>query len=262
MPETRNFTMTQNKLTSAPPLLRFTKDFRQYLRGRLEPNADLTISYDADRLTQERSIEGWSIEAYLKFSEAGPVSQITLQSITGITQTNKLSVEPGEGTMVTGQIKIPPDAQEVIIWFVNTGKSGATYYDSNNEQNYVFRFLQEDLFIQEANIQVPSGDPFSRLNVTIAAQPVISKIWLDYEVANSPLDKPVQRQAELAMTGKVDSQGRKLWATQNEPVPHNAVINLSIEYQVGQRTFIDDNDRRQYLIAEKQKSIQAGVMVG
>ena len=81
----------------------------------------------------------------------------------------ELSLEAGEGTMMRGQIELPADADHLALWFLNTGATGAQYWDSNSGTNFVFRFVAEDLEVESAKVTRDAHAARSWFRVAISA---------------------------------------------------------------------------------------------
>src|SRR3954469_461018 len=140
------------------PHITFTKNWEQLPFGNLVPGSTVVIAYDPNRLPNERSnyngAPTWSITAFYRFSQNGPIASQQLEIQTGDVVT-RFSDDPVEATMMTTSIDIPSDAAELMLWFINSGQSGFQYWDSDNGQNYIFRFTSID--IQGENAPVADG---------------------------------------------------------------------------------------------------------
>lgn len=116
--------------------LSFTADFQQNASETLKPGAEVTVLFDSNRLPYERSTNTkgkaeWTISAFTQFSTEGTVNEIKLAPA-------KKGKAATEDTTLKGVFTIPADSSEVIIWFLNTGKSENLYFDSNFGSNYRF----------------------------------------------------------------------------------------------------------------------------
>ena len=109
------------------PHITFTGTWEQLPFGNLVPGATALIAYDPNRLPEERSTYNgaptWSITAFYRFSPNGPVASRQLDIQTGDVVA-RFSDDPVEATMMTTSIEIPSDAEELSLWFLNTGRSG------------------------------------------------------------------------------------------------------------------------------------------
>lgn len=119
----------------------FSRDFQQTASGELKPGSEITILFDAARLPIERSLNEkgkpvWTISAFFQALPAGSVSRIDLAP-------EKKKTKAAEETVLKGLFTIPEGCAEASIWFLNTGKTGAEYYDSDFGKNYRFPVLPE-----------------------------------------------------------------------------------------------------------------------
>jgi len=139
----------------------------------------------AERLPNERSTyQGtptWSITAYVKFSETGQPQSYVLKSLTGPVR-RKTTNESGSGTIMKANVPVPVNASEVILWFVNTGRSGAVYYDSDYGRNYWFRFVQNDIRVISDQIVSDPETPYSGFGVQVSAAPALTGVSVHYRV--------------------------------------------------------------------------------
>lgn len=114
----------------------FTGDFQQNITETLKPGTEVTILFDSNRLPFERSTNAkgkaeWTISAFTQFAPEGAVTEV------------KLAPAKKDEVVLKGVFTIPTDSSEVIIWFLNTGKSGNVYFDSNLDKNYRFPVVAE-----------------------------------------------------------------------------------------------------------------------
>jgi hypothetical protein len=247
-----------------PPSITFTKDHRQFVHGDLLPGREATIVYDAERLPHERSQahgkKAWNIRCFYKFVENGTVSSIDLWSETGKIL-HKISNEPGEGTMMQGRITIPDDADHLTVWFLNTGKSGAEYWDSNFGRNYIFRFVLEDIDITDVGITHDPKKPISNFHMEVEASAEVDDITVLYRIMNAP-DRPKDQDIPLPldMTGASGPAGKRRWSGATA-VPEGAVVRFTVAYNSYGNTHADTNSGKGYLTWEgAQANLEAGVI--
>jgi Family of unknown function (DUF6209) len=233
-----------------PPSITFTKDHRQLVHGDLLPGRSVTIIYDAERLPHERSQhagrKAWTIKCFYKFVEHGEVRSIDMWSETGHILT-KISTEPGEGTMMTGRVELPPDADHLTLWFLNTGKSGAHFWDSNYGRNYLFRFVVQDLDTVHASVEDDPHVQMSHFRIDVLAGPEVHDVVVLYRIMNDPA-APRDQDARLVLrrTGAADGSGKVNWSGAT-PVPRGAVVRFTLVYQAYGNLQTDSNSRRGYL---------------
>jgi hypothetical protein len=120
--------------------LSFTEDFQQTVTEPLKAGSEVTILFDSNRLPFERSTNEkgkaeWSISAFYQFAANGKVNEVKL--------TPAKKGKTVEKTILKGVLSVPQDANEAILWFLNTGKSGNYYFDSAFGQNYRFPVVTE-----------------------------------------------------------------------------------------------------------------------
>ena len=164
--------MIHRALEGKPAHITFTMGFRQVAKGDLQPGKKFTIYYDAERLPNERSTyqgePAWSITAYVKFSETGQPHPYVLESRTG-PRSPEDHQQIGKRNDHGGHVPVPVNASEVILWFVNTGRSGAVYYDSDYGRNYWFRFVQNDIRVLSDQVVSDPETPYSGFGVQVSA---------------------------------------------------------------------------------------------
>jgi len=241
--------MIHRALEGKPALITFTMDFHQVVQGDLQPGKKFLIDYDAERLPNERSTyqgkPAWSITAYVKFSETGQPHPYVLKSLTGPVRP-KITNESGSGTIMKASVPVPVNASEVILWFVNTGRSGAVYYDSDHDRNYWFRFVQNDIRVLSDEVVSDPETPYSGFGVQVSAAPALTGVSVHYRVLNMPKN-PMEATVPLQMTGPSAGGNLNLWSIAKVVVPYRSVISFDILYSTEGRTFIDDNHGRGYL---------------
>jgi len=119
------------------PQVVFKGDFQLDVTGEIKSGSEVTILFDAERLPFERSSDekgksAWTISAFSQFAPDGEVSKVDLQP-------EKLSrKKTSEANLLKGVLSVPSGSREAIIWFLNTGKTGNEYYDSDFGKNYRF----------------------------------------------------------------------------------------------------------------------------
>jgi hypothetical protein len=223
--------MIRRMFSGDTPTITFTKDYRQLLHGDLLPGRSVRIKYDADRLPADRSDV---TKAFYKFVESAEPQSTELHSKTGRLLT-KVTLDTGEGTMITGQIEIPGDADHLTIWFLNVGKSGEQYWDSNHGKNYIVRFTTEDIDIDSVEV---SGGMF---RIAVNASPEISDLAVHYRIMNTPAGPNAAPEQVLRLT----RSGEK-WSG-SVPVLEGAVIRFTVHYQAYGNPYADTNNGKGYL---------------
>jgi hypothetical protein len=256
--------MTRRMFPNDPPSILFTRDFRQLLHGDILPGRTVTLVYDAERLPHERSEEqgqkAWTIRAFYKFLEQGDVHSTDLWSESGTVRT-KVTNDPGEGTMMIGRINLPPDADHLTVWFLNTGKSGAEFWDSNVSRNYVFRFVTEDLRIEFAQVVPDANDPLNWFRIEVLATDEVSDLAVLYRIMNDPSAvRELDVRLPLDAQGSSDFAGDRRWSG-SAPVPEHAVVRFTLAYTSYGNPHADTNSGKGYLTwPGAQSNPQAGVV--
>ena len=251
-----NFNLRENE---PPPSILFRRDFKQRVRGALRPGVRLVVFYDAERLPSERSMRGnrpgWWITMFARFTPDGPVTNLNLWSRTGLILNEKATDEPGEGTMMKCDFLVPPDAQFVELWFMNSGDSGRVYFDSDYGRNYRFEFTTAQIDILDAWVvpqeeKGPSGSASGALHVRIAAAPAITAIFVSYFYWVAGVNPPVSGRTDLKPTSS-DEADRRIWENDLVSVPVGTAVNFDVEFLVDGRSQIDDNNGRHYLVPDR-----------
>jgi hypothetical protein len=253
-----NFALRENE---PPPTILFRRDFKEHVRGVLRPSVRLFVVYDAERLPYERSMRGsqagWWITMFARFVPDGAVINLNLWSRTGLILTEKATDEPGEGTMMKCDLQIPHEAQFVELWFMNSGDSGRTYFDSDYGKNYRFEFtaLQVDIldaWVKERDQKTTAEASSGQLQVRIAADRRVTAISINYFYWNTGVNPPVRGRIDLKTTSTEESD-RSIWENDPISVPTGTAVNFDVEYVVNGRPQIDDNSGRHFLIPDRPK---------
>ncbi len=225
------------------PHITFTADWRETPFGDLVPGRTVQIQYDANRLPEERSSYNgsptWSITAYYQFAANGPVQSKQLEMPAG-EPPRRFAADSAEASFMTTAIDVPEGASELIMWFLNTGRSGMQYWDSAYGANYVFRFTSLDIQGEEASVSSDPATPYSGFNVSMTALPEVANPSVTFTVANAPPDQPFEGNVPLTAGDVVNA--RRAWSVSGVAVPYQARVRFSFRYTVNGRTFIDDND--------------------
>jgi hypothetical protein len=225
------------------PYITFTKSWQQLPFGNLVPGRTVHIRYDANRLPEERSnyngVPTWTITAFYQFSPAGPVHGNQLEVPSGRV-VSRIADDPVEATFMTTSIEIPDDAEELIMWFMNSGRSGRQFWDSDYGANYLFRFTSLDIQGETATVVSDPQTPYGGFQVSMTALPEVEDVAVSFTVTNSPPDSPFAGSVPLE-AGQLEN-GRRAWAVAGVAVPRGANVRFQFTYTVDGRTFTDDND--------------------
>jgi hypothetical protein len=178
---------------------------------------------------------------------------------TGAIQT-KMSNDTGEGTILVCRIEVPQYTDHLSIWFLNTGKSGAQYWDSNFGKNYIFRFVVEDLENEHVEIVHDPNGPLSWFNVEVTASPDVSDLAVLYRIMNDPAASQEDKRLPLTPEGPPDGAGKRKWKG-SAPVPEKAVVRFTFAYNAYGNPHTDTNSGKGYLTWRgAERDTQAGVL--
>lgn len=255
--------MSRRLFPNDKPWIAFKKNYQQLVHGDLVPGRKVKILYDSQRLPAERSTENgadaWTIKAFYKFIEAGPVHEVDLWTESGAIQ-SKMSNDTAEGTIMVCSIQIPEGVDHVSIWFLNTGKSGAKYWDSNFGQNYIFRFVVADFEVESAKVIPVAENSHAQFELEVKAAPDVSGIGASYWVANAAVPAVAPSWFALSPVGAPDESGWQKWAG-SLAVPKNAVVRFTFRYSAWGNEHVDTNSDHGYLTwPGAVRDPQAGVL--
>ncbi len=232
-----------------PAQITFTLDYHELITGNLVSNANCFISYDPTRIVPADSgyIHGHPDQPVIlnyQFSANGPVSSQALASHIGLLEFAVLD-PTGGGSMLDGEIAIPAEAEELIIWFSYVDGNGVTHYDSDLGKNFRFRFASEDIQLLQAVVTSDPQTPYSGFGVEVAADPEITGISVRFTAINSP-DFP-KSQVPLSNTGKTTPDGMAIWSVFGIAVPYKANIRFKLYYVINGITYKDDNAGKYFM---------------
>lgn len=226
------------------PHLIFTLDFHELVRGNLQPGAACQIDYDPQRIFPAATgyrlgDAAWPVTAHLRYWPSGYKEDILLSSPAGLVK-QVITELDGQGSMLRSKISVPADAEELEVWFSAKSPSGEVLYDSDFGANYHFRFVQNDLQLQESRAINQPASPWADLQITIRAKPSVEMVLIRYRILNG--DEPYYEhvyQLQPAQPG--------LWSTENVQIPYDAVIVFDIIYFVGGKKYKNDNNGKYFL---------------
>jgi hypothetical protein len=239
----------QRKTVAAEPHIYFTLDYREVVEGYLRPGARCHLRYDPTRIPVEPGYAFGTAEepvvAHVKFSDAGDVLDIPLHSKTGILTERDIDIT-GHGSTLDAHFTIPENAEKLIVWFSHHRANGTVSYDSRNGENFVFRFLIDEIRLVSATIQGAPHGATNVLTVNVAACPEVERVWLNYHVADRGVAGP-EKHAPLEREQAQAAGGEQSWSAEIE-VAYDQVVILDLAYEIGGRAAIDDNLQRHYLV--------------
>jgi hypothetical protein len=214
----------------------FSKDWQENVIGQLKPGTSFEVVYDSNRLPEIRDtyngLPAWSILGYLKV-------------ISGTTENYyyKALETPGQGEIMRQTYGIPEDADEISMWFENTGRSGRVAYDSNYSQNYNFRFPSKDISVLQAIVTTSWPTPYSRLDIKIetSLQVETAKALCKITTPNNDI---TYQDYDFSFYEVKDN--RKIYTLQTY-IAYNATVSFDIAYWVSGREYIDNNEGSHYV---------------
>jgi len=226
------------------PHLIFTLDFHELVRGNLQPGAACQIDYDPQRIFS--AVTGyrlgdaaWPVTAHLRYLPSEHKEEILLSSPAGLVK--QVITEPdGQGSMLRSNISVPADTEELEVWFSAKTPSGEVLYDSDFGANYHFRFVQNDLQLQESRVVNQPASPWAGLQIRIAARLSVEKVLIRYRILNG--DQPYYEHVYYLQHAQPD-----IWSTENVQIPYDAVIVFDIIYFVGGKKYKNDNNGKYFL---------------
>jgi hypothetical protein len=253
--------MSQHVEHDTSPELIFTRDFREYIRGRFRPGLTATIRYDPYRVVP--SDDGYRfgdperpVVVHLQCKESGPVIDVTLGSPAGIPDCIP-SADYERSPKLHGEVVIPGDAAWVSVWFTYHGAGGRVFYDSNFGKNFRLRFYRDEIEVLQTDVIDDPGQPLGRFVCRVAANRCVQRVIARYRVVNQPPVAP-DTSVDLQHTGESDEHGHPIWETHDVIVPKDAVIAYDLVYFADDRAFKDNNQGNYFLACDPRKREQSG----
>lgn len=247
------------------PVMIFTANFREFIRGKPERGAACRISYDPARIVPaegyDPSVDAWRLEtrsvrylapetdepvtAHLRFRADGPVMELPLSTQSGPLRNGTIRLD-GRGTMLYGELTVPPDANWMEVWFTYSGLDGGLRFDSRFGQNYLFRFIEQDVEVSEAAVETLTPGIADTFRCSVVTAPEVERVVVRVRVLN---DLPEPSSQELDMTRTAPgSDGRTIWRTPAIQVRAGAVVAFSVVYYIGGRHFKEDNQGVDFVV--------------
>ena len=236
--------MIERSLAGKPALLTFTKDYREFLRGDLVPGGAVDIYYDAERLPQVIDSPHAVVECQVSFKK-GEVRAYRLQSAGGLLL-RKSGKQPGGGSMLGAHIVIPPDAEQMELWFRALLGQRTLAYDSDHGKNFAFPFVARDVRVAATDVVETAASGGARFEVTVETASGVGEPALDYRITNEHPVAARPTSIKLLKRG-LANDGWQIWSAPEIHVARNAVVAFSITYRRGDHLYFDDNHHRGYL---------------
>jgi hypothetical protein len=237
--------------TTSSSILTFTSSWQQYVIGDPEPGSQVRIGYDSNRLPNERSTYNgsptWSIIAFYRFAPDAPVQQVTLElESAGMVPGPEQTITNGSSFMFA-TIDVPQDAQSLEMWFLNSGRSGWQFWDSDYGQNYQFRFAGADISGVVANVVSSYPTPYSRFDLQLDSVALaVTSVTVNFRVTNIGDANFFAQGATMELSFVTEKRGLNVWSG-NTLVPYQANIIFIMTYTAGGQTFFASNGGAGYL---------------
>src|SRR5262249_12279609 len=133
----------------------------------------------------------------------------------------------------------------ITLWFQNTGKSGAEYWDSRHGANYLFRFVAEDFHVDSVKVLSDPAKPLGWFHIDLTAAADVSAISVIYRVANDPA-QPADVTLPLTAAPSPVPSGSRKWSG-SAPVPPDAVVKFTFRYSAWGHEHTDTNNGSEYV---------------
>jgi hypothetical protein len=217
-------------------VLLFTGDWQQTVQGALLPGLPFSVRYDGSRLPNERStyngMPTWEIIAYAQFSPGKPATQVILNPC-------------GDGNYLEGAFEMPDDATEVQMWFLNTGRSGLKYWDSNYGSNYRFCVGNSAIHGVFANLVSSWPTPYSGLFASLKAEAEVERVYISFPIIDAS-GNANWHDVALGKASEVNADGTYSWKIDEYLLPYRASVNFQVIYRIGCDVFFDSNNAMGY----------------
>ena len=243
-----------------PAQITFTYDYHELVTGDLKANANCHISYDPLRVVPQDGtyIHGnphQPIVAHIRFQENGTTESKELISPSGTIDDPYISVS-GQGSMLVQDFLIPDAAEELIIWFSYLDpQTGKTYYDTDNNTHFHFRWPYHDAWVREANVVNDKAnvvdDKTSAASIfwlEVGAISSITQVKVNLSIVNS--QEPLKEIISLKYTKQI-VDGHKIWFLQ-QPVPKGAIVKFKLYYDLNGRQYKNDNASKYFLAPQPE----------
>lgn len=234
--------MRRRSRAGTPAEITFTADFHQLAAGDLRPGVPLLLRYDPHRLVP--SGERWRfgdpdrpVRAHVRFHTDRPAAELALASEAGIVACPDQD-PTGQGSMLSGRVDVPADADLLVVWFSWTGAAGEVHYDSAFGANYRFGFVCRDLDVSHATVDRHPDTATDRFELVVQADPAVEAITAQFVL----LSDAGRMRHELSLVR--GPEGR--WEGAAD-VPRDAVLRFRIRYRLGPCLLTDDNAAAWYL---------------
>lgn len=252
-----------------PAQITFTSDYHELVLGDLRAGVNCRISYDPLRIVPQNSSythgdPNQPVFAHIQFQEDGPEENLELYSPMGIVENPHRDPTGARSAMLVKEFNIPEGAKELIIWFSYFDRdTNQTYYDSDRDQNFRFRWPYHDVQIKTADVIAEKNsdseqeNPTSCFKLEVSAIPEITEVLVRWSLVNSPesTSNKVDRKDKVALkdTDRIE-EGKKIWSA-SLVVPYKAIVRFKLFYRLNGREYKNDN-ASSYFFAPQPKKIE------
>lgn len=222
------------KSANSIPEISFTKSWNESVQGCLNCGDKFKISYYSFRLPNGRACQDgkptWTITAFVQFGKSLDAVQKQLQAV-------------GDGAVMVQEFDIPADAEEVIVWFVNTDSTGVTYYDSNYGNNYCFRIESHDVEVIDSGVATSWPTPYSGFHLRVSALDVVESVVVSFRPTPNFAGDDFGYWSQSSLVRSVaDDAGNTVWEAPQILIPYAATVLFVINYSINGQTFVNDNE--------------------
>lgn len=246
--------MRQRLRAGKPADMTFTGDFHELVVGDLCPGGSVLLRYDPHRIVPAGEPYRFGdpdrpVIAHVQFREGEAPVDVLLRSSAGSIPCPDVDLT-GQGSMLSAQIDVPADAEQLTVWFSYTTASGEIRYDSDGGANYRFGFPCREIGVVQATVVRRPDEPADRFDLTVSAAEAVEDVRVRFSLVADPVH--TRHEVRLPRGGEVEAGGgATLWAAAID-VPHGAIVRFKLYYWIGGRRLKDDNTGAYYLAPEPE----------
>lgn len=250
------------------PVMIFRSDFRELIRGEPIPGGPCHIAYAPSRLVpakdynavveakdfRERHVRfeccdsHYPVTAHLQFRPGGPVLDVPLGTQSGPLREGVVSPDPSS-TMLRADFTIPEDAEWMMIWFIHFDREGHLRYDSRYGANYMFRFIEQDVHVEEASVKPLPSALADVFHCRVTTSRAVDRLAIRYRIVNVQPEDP-EKSVVLTRPAPPAESGKLHWESGQIRVPRRAVVAFDVIYAMGTREYKEDNQGAFFIVAE------------
>jgi hypothetical protein len=246
--------MRQRLHAGKPAEITFTYDFHELVSGDPRPGGPLLLRYDPNRIVPAEEPYRFGdperpVMAHVQFREGEAPTDVRLRSPGGIVSCPDVDLT-GQGSMLSGQVMLPEDAEHLMVWFSYTTASCAIRYDSDYGANYRFGFPCREIEVVRATVTRQPDQPGDRFDLAVSTTQAVEDATIQFslvgDAACAKHEVWLQRVSEFAA-----EERWALWAAAID-LPHGATARFKVCYWIGGRRLVDDNTGAFYLAPEPE----------